>query len=174
MKTTVNEHPEAWMDIQGYEGKYQVSNKGNIKSSKSGKERLLKPYISYEGYALVTLSSPGTKKLYLVHRLVAQAFFPNFFNCQQVNHIDGNKLNNLSDNLEWVTHSYNVWHSRHVLNKGGRKRREVAQYTKDGQLIRIFDSISDAARRLRTSPGNICACCNNLVHSSAGYHWRYA
>lgn len=99
---------EDWRDIPGYEGEYQVSNKGLVKSLKTN--RLLKLSISNSGYARCALSKKGVVKVYLVHRIVAQVFIPNPNNLPQVNHRDENKLNNSVNNLEWCTASYNYWY----------------------------------------------------------------
>lgn len=115
---------ERWKDIPGYEDSYQVSNEGNIKSLErivNGKRtggRFLRPGIS-EGYFSVSLWKENKGKTVPVHRIVARAFLtkhPNIF-CKNVNHIDGNKLNNNLTNLEWVTSRKNAIHSALTLRK---------------------------------------------------------
>jgi NUMOD4 motif len=111
-----------WKDIEGYEGKYQVSNSGLVKSlnyrcrKNEGKERVLKQGINSKGYVQVALWKDGKVKFMLVHRLVALAFVPNPNNYPQVNHKHhGGKealLNNHVDNLEWVTDKMNQIHAR--------------------------------------------------------------
>jgi hypothetical protein len=101
---------EEWKDIVGYEGLYQVSNTGRVKSLKKC-ELLMKHQISNCGYCRVSLRKPKSSIKYSIHRLVAEAFLPNPNNLPQVNHIDGNKLNNLVDNLEWNTRSENQKHA---------------------------------------------------------------
>lgn len=115
---------EVWRYIKGYEGKYQVSNLGNIKSfykCKNGK--IMKQLANPNGYLYVALDKGNRNyKRFLIHRLVAQTFLPNIENKPQVNHIDGNKHNNKLDNLEWVTGSENQIHSyKHKL----RKNKEI-------------------------------------------------
>ena len=95
---------EEWRDIKGYEGAYQVSSYGRIRS----RFKILKKQKHKQGYELVGLSKNGITKRYLVHRLVAEAFIKNVDNKPEVNHIDGNKLNNDLSNLEWVTRSENT------------------------------------------------------------------
>ncbi|MDD5589071.1 MAG: NUMOD4 domain-containing protein [Candidatus Nanoarchaeia archaeon] len=117
---------EIWKDIENYEGLYQVSNYGGIKSLTRKtiygrrknkiyyriiKEKILKPQKHKNLYLCVTLSKNNIKKIYLVSRLVSTAFIPNTENKPQVNHIDGNKQNNYLWNLEWATCSENLIHA---------------------------------------------------------------
>lgn len=113
---------EIWKDIENYEGLYQVSNFGRIKSlnhmASNGikdimyKGRILKPFLDgKKNYLEVCLSKNNLKKKYLVHRLVAETFLENEYNKREVNHKDGNKQNNCVDNLEWVTSKENKHHA---------------------------------------------------------------
>ena len=106
---------EIWKDIKNYEGLYQVSNFGNIKSltfkNKQGtykRELILKKALGKNGYHKVILQKDRNRKTVSVHRLVAEAFIPNPENKKCVNHLDCNRTNNRIDNLEWCTHSENV------------------------------------------------------------------
>lgn len=108
---------EIWKDIKGYEGIYQVSNLGKVKSltrnslnNSNTKDRLLKQGVTKKGYASVTLCKDKVRRTYRVHRLVAEAFIPNHENKPQVNHIDEDKTNNRDDNLEWMTNKENRNH----------------------------------------------------------------
>ena len=96
---------EIWKDIKGYEGLYQVSNLGNIKSIRTNKNLLFEE--NYKGYLRVSLCKNGKHKHYKVHRLVGIAFIPNEYNLPQINHKDENKHNNAIDNLEWCDNWYN-------------------------------------------------------------------
>ena len=123
---------EHWIELDEFTN-YQVSNLGRVKKKKCTiiysngikydyKEKLLKPDIS-KGYFRVNLSKNNFQKKFLVHRLVAKYFLENKLNKPCVNHIDGNKLNNIVDNLEWCTYSENERHSYKVLNKVNNNRK---------------------------------------------------
>lgn len=101
---------EEWRTIQGYDGKYQISNYSRVKSFKSYKARLLSPQINNKGYLRIALCEQGRSKYFLVHRLVAIAFVSNDDPIEKntVDHIDGNKLNNYASNLRWLSLSDNV------------------------------------------------------------------
>lgn len=98
---------EIWMPIKGLENLYQISNLGKISNYK----KILKPFKNNSGYLVIDLHYQGSKKKYLVHRLVAENFLPKS-NKSLVNHIDGNKENNQVTNLEWCTNSENILHAR--------------------------------------------------------------
>lgn len=110
---------EIWKDIEGYEGLYQISNLGRVKSfgngSKSrwyGKERILSATNDSKGYKQIKLTNKKERKTFKVHRLVAQAFIPNPYNLPQINHKDEVKSNNRADNLEWCDNQYNCDYSK--------------------------------------------------------------
>jgi hypothetical protein len=119
---------EIWKDIEGYEGLYQVSTFGNIKSlpKRKGflftKERILKPKLTIKGYLEVTLRKNNYSNYKRINRLVAEAFIPNPENKPEVNHKDGNKQNNNDWNLEWNTNQENKSHAvKNKLNSFGEK-----------------------------------------------------
>lgn len=123
---------EIWADVEGYEGLYEISNFGRVKSfAKSRKGKILTPTFEKVGYSRVILSKDCIHQKYLIHRLVATAFVPNPENKEEVNHIDGNKLNNYFENLEWVTTSENQKHSLKIgIIKEGAEHRD-AKFTKE-------------------------------------------
>ena len=100
-----------WRPIEGYEGLYEVSNLGQVRSFYTGEAKVLKPSIDKDGYLKAGLSKDGKMYLKSIHRLVASAFIPNIGDKPQVNHIDGDKTNNTVDNLEWVTSKENIQHA---------------------------------------------------------------
>lgn len=129
---------EIWKDIKGYEGEYQISNKGRIKSlSKTKvrdnitgityktKEKIMRPACNKKGYLGTMIGRNGKTKSVKVHRLVAEAFIPNPLRLHEVNHIDGNKSNNSVENLEWVTHQENMAHAarENLMNKKSKLSR---------------------------------------------------
>lgn len=97
---------ETFLSVPGYDGLYEVSNLGNVKSLRSG--RLMKRSLSSIGYEMTTLTKDGKQKTYLIHRLVALAFIPNPENLEEINHKDEVKTNNRVENLEWCTRKYNL------------------------------------------------------------------
>jgi hypothetical protein len=165
-----------WKDVEGYEGLYLVSNDGRVRGTKSKKE--LKYNYTYNGYRRVKLYRDAKGKTFMVHRLVANAFIANPQNKAQVNHKDGNKQNNTVGNLEWVTQAENLVHAVKLglidvtlMNKATSKK--VNQYDKSGNLIKTWDSMSEAARATNTHIGNITYCCQNKLKSTGGYKWSF-
>lgn len=193
-----NNMAEVWKDIKGYEGVYQVSNLGNVKSlnyGRTGIEHNLKQkiYGSGSGYYYVGLSMYGKVRMLRVHRLVAEAFIPNPQNLPQINHKDENHFNNNVDNLEWCDEVYNA-------NYGTRKRRiaetrqkkygftpswekekikneklelkKIKQISKNGQLIKIWDSPLTASIELGIDISSICKCCKGKYKTAGGFIWK--
>ncbi len=128
---------EIWKDIEGYEGKYQISNLGRIKKinkTSLNEEHYLKPYVNQRGYCTVKLFKT-VRKEERIHRLVAQAFISNPENKTEVNHIDGNKQNNTTANLEWTTPEENV---RHAFKTGLNRGRKPALTDKQKCEIKLL------------------------------------
>lgn len=181
---------ENWKDIQGYEGFYQVSDCGRIKSLardiyyQNGivhhlEEKILVPNLNGGGYLFVQLYKNGKRKNINVHRLVALAFIPNPENKPQVNHKDEVKTNNVVDNLEWCEASYNI-------NFGTRTERSIQNRNfKFGnnphaksvfcvELNKKFDCITNAKEELGISVSSISQACRGKQNIAGGFHWRYA
>lgn len=176
---------EIWRDIKGYEGLYQVSNLGNVKSlkrvvphkvngSRTIPEKILKLSSDGSGYLYVSLSKDGKKKNPKVHRLVAESFIPNPNNLPQVNHIDEDKSNNRVDNLEWITSLDNLNHSN-VIEKGNSSRRKkVIQKSFDGRVIAIYTSMTEAVKEIGVSNHSLISmCCSGKRKSAYNYLWEY-
>lgn len=183
---------EVFRDVLGYEGLYQISNYGRVKSlerknifycglrkeylERPTKEKILNYNKSNRGYLQVCLTKEGKSKTYTVHRLVAKAFLPNLKNKKQVNHIDGNKENNSIDNLEWVTSSEN---NKHAFITGLNKpynMRKVNQYDLQGNFIKQWNSITDFLKEnnLNLKNSNITTCCKGKRKNAYGFIWKYA
>lgn len=107
---------EIWKDIEGYEGCYQVSNLGRVKSLKFGKEKILTPTINSRGYYHTCLRKDGRSVTVYIHRIVAKAFLPNPDNLPLINHKDEDKTNNRVDNLEWCSVYYNLHYGSAIEN----------------------------------------------------------
>lgn len=179
---------EIWKDIAGYEGLYQVSNLGNVKSlnyNHTGLPRLLAEKHHKTGYCTVTLCKDGDCKNKSIHILVARAFLPNDESLPCVNHIDGNKGNNNVRNLEWVTYSQNTRHAissglrsdcnmRGIKGAANKNSRSVCQYDTSGHLVKIWPCVSDAARFYGCKPCTITNCTKERIKTCKGFIWRMA
>ena len=154
---------------------YYVSDEGLIKNNITGK--ILKTTCNYKGYKKTNISVDGKLYTVYIHRLVAELFVLNPDNLPQVNHKDGNKLNNRVDNLEWVTAQQNIIHAHTTgLNKHKGRTRKVSQYTLDGQYICTFNGVREAARKVYGCDNAnvlIWKCANNKLSSYKGYKWKY-
>lgn len=159
--------------IKGYEN-YVVLSDGRVKNITTG--YYLKPIVRKTGYCDVRLVDKNHKcRDFLLHRLVAKAFCENPQNKSEVNHIDGNKLNNNCTNLEWVSRNENLKHAFEVgltpYNTVAKK--VIATNIKTGEKF-CFDSIHIASKQLGISQGNICMACKKQRPHASGYYWNYA
>lgn len=167
-----------WKDITGYEGLYQVSDKGEIRRFyKGGGTKEVK---NRDGlYYTVSLSMKCEKRTYAVHRLVAEMFIPRPVWCTEVNHKDGNKHNNCVENLEWVTQQENQQHAIDVLGKRpfGKAPRPVKATNKKTGEVKEYPSISAAAKDfgkpLVQGRVAITSVCIGTRKSAYGYRWEY-
>ena len=191
---------EIWKDVKGYEGYYQVSNMGRVKSMrvlktpkngvKCRKNAFLSTKTSHDKqYVTVALCRDGEKKQTQVHRLVAEAFIPNPNNLPFVNHKDENPSNNRADNLEWCTMDYNFQYSRErngrMKGSGTTKHPHnqaipVVAYSFEGNVVARFDSVWEAAEKFKNKGvdgrglrNRIRSCCSGKIPSTCGLIWKY-
>ena len=168
---------EIWKDIKGYEGLYQVSNLGNVKSlakTRKGitnREDIILKLCNKDGYNVVNLWKDKKKKTIKVHRLVAQAFIPNIENKPYINHINAIRNDNRISNLEWCNQSENI---RHAYNIGNIKTKRVMQFDKNKRYIKTWSSIKEAEKILGICGSHISNCCNGIRKSAGGYIWKEA
>jgi len=192
-------NPEIWKPVPGYEGFYEVSNLGNIRSlprlsknafAKSGQmlvqgKTLSQHLNKWNGYLSVMLCLNGKTRRFYIHRLVASAFLPNSNDYKEVNHKNENKTDNRADNLEWCDRVYNrnygTGDARRLQaarnNKKGRcYPKRISQFSLSGEYIASYDSSEDAARAIG-KPGagsNIRTCARgDNYNQSHGYIWKY-
>lgn len=189
---------EEWKDISGYEGYYQVSNLGNVKSldrtilqnngvTINPKGKQLKQHLNHKGYPEVNLTRGGKAKGFRIHRLVAIAFIPNTDNKPEVNHINCIKTDNSVDNLEWVTGVENI---RHAFQNGLidrtkmdiKTKLEVEKYCLSGELIETYESVAEAARKNNICHASVSYCCHGKrfrrgkfvnVNSVKGFKYKF-
>ena len=175
---------EEWKPAKNYEGLYEVSNEGRVKrverrlTCSNGtvyhlKEKVLssKPN-KYSGYVSVNLSKNGIKTTHSVHRLVAEVFVDNPHNNNVVNHIDENRANNNAENLEWLTHGQNLAHNGAFLKGREKIKKKVFQYTRDGELVRIYNYAKEVLE-YGFRPNSVTQVCLGNKKTHYGYYWRY-
>lgn len=169
---------EIWRDIKGYEGLYQVSNFGRVKSFREGtkfgkqKEYILKPWLINTGYHAVMLyKEDRTKHKYQLHRLVAETFIPNPDNLPCVNHKDENKTNNKVSNLEWCTYSYNNNYGTAKERAHKTRMKCIQQLREDKTVIATYRSIDVACELLGHNKSELEEWCK--AGNGGGYLWRY-
>lgn len=183
---------EVWKDVAGYEGLYQVSNMGRVRSLDRKikgfdgrtffhKGKILKASLNIKrGYLRVRLTKHNKGKFYRVHRLVAKTFVPNPHNLKEVNHIDENRLNNVATNLEWCSSYYNNHYGTRTIRAAESAKKPVAQLGQNGQVIKTFPSAVDAERITGISRKRIQAVASHylndgkyLISRAGGYKWEY-
>jgi hypothetical protein len=188
---------EFWKDIPDFEGKYQVSNKGRIKSLKriincrwgenhNCKERILKLETDKDGYKIANLKGIDKINKKKVHRLVAFAFIPNPDNLPEVNHKKGDKWDNRDSQLEWSTTKDNMKHSFRVLlrkptkywvdkkGKDNPKSKKIEQINMNGQVIKMFYGANEAQRMTGIDHRAIALVAKGKRKEAGGYLWKYA
>lgn len=174
---------EIWKDIPGYEGFYQASTEGRVRSvdrivkkwdgKKLVKGRILIPSANLGGYLFVELFMDGVGKIKTIHRLVAEAFIPNPDNLQQINHKDENKKNNRVENLEWCSGTYNIGYGTNRERAAQKMRKSVLVLNRDGSEYGRYPSlgsVSDAVGRCKSA---ICGYIKNGGVSPIGLIFQY-
>lgn len=170
---------EQWKRVKGYKN-YLVSNMGRVKhlshttNNKTFKETILAPRKIKGGYIIVRLINDEFQKDFYVHRLVCEAFCPNPYNFNEVNHKDEDKTNNCADNLEWCNRYYNNNYGTRKQKVSQALKKPVSQFTTDGEFIRLWDSAIDVEQELSISKQGIYNCCRGKQQTAGKYKWRYA
>lgn len=182
---------EIWRDIKGYEGLYQVSNHGRVKSFnylRKGETELLKPGKSY-GYNVVCLCIDGVHKMKKVHRLVAEAFLPKPDGKDFINHKiegeEGKTINIVEFNddgtidyerttIEWCDQKYNNTYGTVKKRQAKKLFKPVFQYTLSGELVKKWPSASAVQKEFGWFSTAIGACCRGKMKTSYNHIWRYA
>ena len=165
---------EIWKNIKGYNGRYQISNNGNVRSlnyNNTNKTHLLAKTLTADGYYRIGLNKDKKQKRFFVHKLVAETFISNPNNFSIINHIDGNKLNNNVNNLEYCTQSHNIKEAYRLKLMKPRKLK-VNQYDLSGNFIKMWNSIKDV--EVFYNNRHISDCCKGKRKTACGYIWRYA
>lgn len=168
---------EDWRDIKGYEGQYEVSSLGRVRSlnfNREGRCQLLKFEMTKWGYLRVVLHKDGKAKHYSVHRLVAEAFLANPLGLTEVNHLDECKTNNAVANLEWCSAKDNSNHGTRNTRIAAAQSKPIKQLSKDGVLVAVWPSSMEAWRQTGIYQSDICKCCNGKHRTAGGFKWQYA
>ena len=156
---------------------YEINKQGKIRRKET--KHILKPAKIKNGYLTVVLSENGKCKTYLLHRLVANNFIKNINEYKEINHKDGNKLNNNVENLEWCTRSHNLLEAYRIglrkqyRNNENKKSKKVKQIILNTKEEIIWDSISEAARKKGYSTGSICRACKGNLKTAYKSKWEY-
>lgn len=177
----LNYENEIWKDIPEYEGLYQASNLGRVKSLKRPrglKEKILKPLITRNGYYQVALNKNSIAKFYKVHRLVWLVFNGQIPENMQVNHINEIKTDNRLSNLNLMTPKENSnWGTRNekvsIKMTNGKTSKLVLQFTLDDILVKEYPSIKQVEREKGFDHSYIVKCCKGKIPTAYGYKWQY-
>ena len=175
---------EEFRPVIGYEGLYEVSSTGRIKScerlvrTKNGYNKIKEKFIVQKddthGYLCVNLWKNNKLTHFKVHRLVASAFIPNPNNLRDVNHIDEDKYNNNINNLEWSSHKDNLNYGSRNERANNTRSKEVSQYDKvTNELLATYKNAYIADGITGINESSISACCRNIRNSAGGYIWRF-
>ena len=177
---------EQWKDIEGFEGYYQVSDMGRVRSldrvvtttrygkplSMTVKGKVLRAPVTRDGYVSIQIFKASKYYTFKVHRLVANAFIDNPDNLPEINHIDGNKQNNAASNLEWCTRGHNISHAFRtgLIDPKNRRNNRKAVRRSDGV---VFESLTKAAEESGTHVSGVSMCCHGRLAHTAGYGFEF-
>lgn len=164
---------EEFRDIKGYEGLYQVSNFGRIKSLWFGKEKILKEEIDNDGYRRVMLYKNKIGKHYKIHRLVYITFIGEIDDDKQVNHLNEDKADNSIFNLNLLTSKENINYGSAIQRRADKRSKTVIQFTKDNEFVREYKSIHEAGKINNIQFKNISSCCLGKRKTCGGFIWKY-
>ena len=166
---------EEWRDIKGYEGIYQISNKGRVKTlgNNRRKEKIREGIADNTGYKRISLCKNGKEKKYSIHRLVAEAFLPNPDNLPVVNHKDENKLNNNVENLEWCTYQYNNTYGTKIEKARKKRKGKKILCVETGEIFNTSKDVIDKIFNGKGHFGTISKCCLGKIKSAYKYHFKY-
>ena len=177
----VNTKSVEWKEIDCCDGRYLISNLGEIKDSHLGGRK--KTYLTTLGYERVCILEEKKWRHRYVHQLVALAFCEGYKEGLEVDHLDGDKTNNRSDNLEWVTRRENVQRSwdrgdreyqRSIAYAAGKSRsKKVLQIDDSGEVVNEYKSGVEAAKASGVLQNSISLCCNGKRKSAGGYQWKF-
>lgn len=159
-----------WRQVLEHQN-YEVNNLGQVRHKK--RKQILKPRSNNGGYQYVNFKIEGKNTNFGVHRIVANAFIPNPNGYAEVNHKDYDRTNNCIENLEWVTSSQNKQHAYLKEENKVSRGKKVEQYTLDGNYIKTFNSVSEAAMAMNCCVAAISNCCSGRSKTSQKYRWRF-
>lgn len=181
----MSKNTEIWKPVIGYEGLYEVSSLGNVRSLWYGKKNM-KLRTDKDGYLMVNFHKDKKQTTHKVHRLVAETFIPNPEGKPQIDHINTDKTDNRAENLKWVTqkeNNNNPLSKKHIsTGKLGKNRgkdhfasKSIIQFTKNNEFVKIWENAQDVAREWGLYSGaNIISCCRGKLTTAYGFKWGYA
>lgn len=173
---------EEWRPVKGFEGLYEVSNLGRVRSldriikRRNGnivyKGKILKQQIKKKKRYGIILTKNYNRRNFMVHRLVAEAFIPNPKHLETINHKDENTFNNNVNNLEWMTQRENILYGTRTERAKKKIQKKVEKLTKDFEHVEYYDSLTDAAIKNNAHISNISSAIHGRYKSCVGYIWR--
>lgn len=178
---------EIWKPVRDYEGLYEVSNLGRVKSlskfhctSKNysslgywSKEKILKPIVGVQGYLYVNLYKNKKNNFKRIHILVAQAFIKNPNKFPMVNHKDENVMNNVVSNLEWCDNKYNLNYGTAQERKAQKHNKPILQFDLEGNFIKEYESITQVSKETKIPISSISANCHEQRNKTNGYVFKF-